>query len=161
MLRQASTIAYYTLLEALRNRLMWLLGLIPLTGIAVSGFLGELAVTESAQVQVALLAAFFRLAAVFLVATFVVTSLVRELNYKGLGLVLALPLPRAGYVLGKLAGFAALAVGPAEEVRAASNLASFPAWTGNPPTQPSHASQRLALAALTTARQQNPLTHNI
>ena len=28
MLRQASTIAYYTLLEALRNRLMWVLGLI-------------------------------------------------------------------------------------------------------------------------------------
>ncbi len=113
MLRQASTIAYYTLLEALRNRLMWLLGLILVAGIGISGFLGELAVTESAQVQVALLAAFFRLAAVFLVATFVVTSLVREFNDKGLELVLALPLPRAGYVLGKLAGFAALAVVPA------------------------------------------------
>ena len=113
MLRQASTIAYYTLLEALRNRLMWLLGLILVAGIGISGFLGELAVSESAQVQVALLAAFFRLAAVFLVATFVVTSLVREFNDKGLELVLALPLPRAGYVLGKLAGFAALAVVPA------------------------------------------------
>jgi hypothetical protein len=53
-------------------------------------------VTESAQVQVSLLAAFFRFAAVFLVATFVVTSLVLEFNDKGLELVLALPLPRAG-----------------------------------------------------------------
>jgi hypothetical protein len=116
MLRQASTIAYYTLLEALRNRLMWLLGLILLTGIAVSGSLGELAVTESAQVQVALLAAFFRFAAVFLVATFVVTSLVREFNDRGLELMLALPM--AGYALGKLA---ALAEVPAEEIGSAFN----------------------------------------
>lgn len=39
MLRQASTIAYYTLLEALRNRLMWLLGLVAVVGMGLSGFL--------------------------------------------------------------------------------------------------------------------------
>ena len=113
MLRQASTIAYYTLLEALRNRLMWLLGLILVAGIGISGFLGDMAVTEQKEVQVALLAAFLRLTGVFLMATFVVTSLVREANDKGLELVLALPLPRAGYVLGKLGGFALLSLLPA------------------------------------------------
>lgn len=113
MLRQASTIAYYTLLEALRNRLMWLLGLVLVIGIGLSGFLSDLAVTEQKETQVALLAAFLRLTAVFLMVIFVVTSLVREANDKGLELVLALPLPRAGYVLGKLAGFALLAVLPA------------------------------------------------
>ena len=113
MLRQASTIAYYTLLEALRNRLMWLLVLILVLAIGISGFLGDMAVTEQKEVQVALLAAFLRLTGVFLLATFVVTSLVREANDKGLELVLALPLPRAGYVLGKLAGFALLALLPA------------------------------------------------
>jgi hypothetical protein len=113
MLRQASTIAYYTLLEALRNRLMWLLGLILVAGIGISGFLGDMAITEKKEVQVALLAAFLRLTGVFLLATFVVTSLVREANDKGLELVLALPLPRAGYVLGKLGGFALLSLLPA------------------------------------------------
>ena len=96
MLRQASTIAYYTLLEALRNRLMWLLGLVLVIGIGLSGFLSDLAVTEQKETQVALLAAFLRFTAVFLMVIFVVTSLVREANDKGLELVLALPLPRAG-----------------------------------------------------------------
>ncbi|GAO35895.1 hypothetical protein SCT_1291 [Sulfuricella sp. T08] len=113
MLRQARTIAFYTLLEALRNRLMWLVGLVAITSIAISGFLHEIAITESGQIQVALLAAFLRFSAVFLLATFVVTSMVREFNDKGLELLLALPLPRAGYLLGKLAGFATLALMPA------------------------------------------------
>ncbi len=113
MLHQARTIAFYTLLEALRNRLMWLVALVALIGIALTGFLQEIAITESRQIQVALLAAFLRFSAVFLLATFVVTSMVREFNDKGLELLLALPLPRAGYLLGKLAGFAALALVPA------------------------------------------------
>ena len=113
MIRQARIIASYTLLEALRNRLMWLVALVALIGIGLSGFLGEIAITESRQVQVALLAAFLRFSAVFLLATFVVTSMVRESNDKGLELVLALPLPRASYLFGKLAGFAALALVPA------------------------------------------------
>lgn len=112
MLRQIRTIAFYTLLEALRNRLMWLLFAVVLIGIGISGFLNALAITESRQIQLALLAAFLRFSAVFLIATFVVTSMVREFNDKGLELVLALPLPRVGYLFGKLAGFALLAVVP-------------------------------------------------
>ena len=113
MLRQTQTIAFYTLLEALRNRLMWLVLLAAVAAIGISGFLNQLALTESRQIQVALMAAFLRFSAVFLLATFVITSMVREFNDKGLELLLALPLPRAGYLLGKLAGFAALAVMPA------------------------------------------------
>ncbi|MFA7279906.1 MAG: hypothetical protein WC100_07400 [Sterolibacterium sp.] len=113
MVRQARTIAFYTLLEALRNRLMWLVLLVALIGVGLSGFLQEIALTESSQIQLAMLAAFLRFSAVFLLATFVVTSMVREFNDKGLELVLALELPRAGYLLGKLAGFAALALVPA------------------------------------------------
>ncbi len=113
MLRQIRTIAYYTFLEALRNRLMWLIVAVALIGIGISGFLNALAITESRQIQIALLAAFLRFSAVFLIATFVVTSMVREFNDKGLELVLALPLPRVGYLFGKLAGFALLSVIPA------------------------------------------------
>jgi ABC-type transport system involved in multi-copper enzyme maturation permease subunit len=110
MLKQIRTIAYYTLLEALRNRLTWLIVVIALAGIGLTGFLNELALTENREIQLALLASFLRFSGVFLLATFVVTSMVREANDKGLQLVLALPLPRAGYLFGKLAGFATLAM---------------------------------------------------
>jgi ABC-type transport system involved in multi-copper enzyme maturation permease subunit len=112
-LRPSAIIARYTLLEALRNRLIWLLALAALAGIGLSGFLNELALTESREVQAALLAALLRLSGVFLIATFVVTSQVREANDKGLDMLLALPIPRAAYLLGKLAGFGALALLPA------------------------------------------------
>jgi ABC-type transport system involved in multi-copper enzyme maturation permease subunit len=113
MIHAVRTIATYTLLEALRNRLMWLQAAVVVIGLGLSGFLAEVAITESRQIQVALLAAFLRYSAVFLLATFVVTSIVREANDKGLEGVLALPIPRAAYALGKLAGFCALALVPA------------------------------------------------
>ncbi|MRW88935.1 ABC transporter permease [Duganella sp. FT80W] len=113
MMRPALTIARYTLLEALRNRLLWLLLLMAAGAVALSGFLNELALTESRQLQAALMGALLRLAAVFLVATFVITSMAREASDKGLELLLALPLPRATYLAGKLAGFGALALLPA------------------------------------------------
>ena len=112
-LSMASTIARYTLLEALRNRLLWLLIGAALGAVALAGFLQELALTESHALQAALLGAVLRLAAVFLIATFVITSMVREASDKGLELLLALPMPRATYLAGKLAGFGALAVLPA------------------------------------------------
>lgn len=107
------TIARYTLLEALRNRLLWLFVLAALGAVGLAGFLQPLALTESRQLQAALLGAVLRLAAVFLIATFVITSMVREAQDKGVELLLALPMPRAVYLGGKLAGFAALAILPA------------------------------------------------
>ncbi|WP_332856700.1 ABC transporter permease [Duganella sp. S19_KUP01_CR8] len=111
--RAALVIARYTLLEALRNRLLWLLVLALAAAVCAGGFLGQLALTESRQLQAALLAAVLRLAAVFLIATFVISSMAREAADKGGELLLALALPRAVYLLGKLAGFAALALLPA------------------------------------------------
>ena len=113
VLRPALTIARYTLLEAWRNRLPWLLVAIALAALGLASFAGALALTETRQVQAALLGALLRLAAAFLVATFVVTSMLREAGDKGLELLLALPVPRAAWLLGKLAGFFALASMPA------------------------------------------------
>ncbi|MFZ6843871.1 ABC transporter permease [Undibacterium sp. RuTC16W] len=110
MHKQIATIGFYTFIEALRNRLIWAVILIALIGIGFSGFLNEIALTESRQIQLALMAAFFRFAAVFLLATFVVSSMLREFNDKGLELLLSLALPRAAYLLGKWSGFAALAI---------------------------------------------------
>ncbi|MGK5050549.1 ABC transporter permease subunit [Janthinobacterium sp. RB2P8] len=112
-LRPAFTIARYTLLEALRSRLLWLFVLAACAAAALAGFLQQLALTESGAVQAALLAATLRLASVFLLATFIITSMAREAADRGLELLLALPMPRAAYLLGKLLGYAALAAVPA------------------------------------------------
>jgi len=106
-------IARYTAIEALRGRFLWLCLLAACGAAGLSLFVGQLALTESTATQAALAAAALRLASVFLIITFVVTSMAREAADKGLELVLALPLPRSAYLLGKLAGFAALAVLPA------------------------------------------------
>jgi ABC-type transport system involved in multi-copper enzyme maturation permease subunit len=103
-----ATIARYTFLEAVRNRLFALTaaGLVCLLG--VTEFVGELAITETAQIQAALVGAVMRLFAVCTVALFVVTSVVRESSDKGAEVLLSLPLPRHAYFLGKYAGFLAL-----------------------------------------------------
>ncbi|HEX8610514.1 MAG TPA: ABC transporter permease [Telluria sp.] len=113
MLGSAYTIAAYTLLEALRNRLAWVLAALAIGALALGGFLGQLALTESAALQAALLAALLRVCCVLLVASFVITSVVRESGDKGQELLLALAMPRAAYVLGKLAGFGLVALLPA------------------------------------------------
>ena len=107
------TIATWTLREALRNRLAWVLLILTLGAVGAAGFVGDLALTESRQIQGALLGASLRLSAAALIAAFVVTSIVRETNDKGQQLLLALDLPRSAYVLGKLAGFCTLAALPA------------------------------------------------
>ncbi len=56
-----------------------------------------------------MLAAPLRFAAVFIVAVFVITSMVRELSDKVTELLLSLPAPRSAYFFGKFAGYAMLA----------------------------------------------------
>ena len=109
MLRHILPIARYTLLEALRNRLLWLSLILVAAGLVFTQFLQQVAITESNQIQAALLAALLRVGAVFMLAAFVVTSMVREFNDKVMELVLSRPLRRSSYFLGKFAGYAAAA----------------------------------------------------
>jgi len=109
MHRQVLTIARFTTLEAVRTRL-------PLMAAAILGFIWlmsffvhQIAITESGRLQSSFFAAGARLACVFTLALYVTSSMVREFNEKGLELVLALDLPRASYLLGKLLGFFAIA----------------------------------------------------
>ncbi len=110
MLRHILPIARYTLLEALRNRLLWLALILVAGGLGFTQFLQQIAITESNQIQAALLAAILRVGAVFMLAAFVVTSMVREFNDKVMELILARPLRRSSYFFGKLAGYAAVAL---------------------------------------------------
>ena len=104
------TLAGTTLLEAARNRLFWLAAIAVGVALGLAQFLNQVAITESLEIQVALLAALLRVTAVFIVATFIITSMVREANDKVTELMLSQAAPRSSYFLGKFAGYALVAV---------------------------------------------------
>ena len=104
-----ATIARYTLLEALRTRLP-LLVLIALAAVfGASLFVETISITEGARFQTGFYASGARLACVFIAGIFVLVSVTREFDDKGMDVLLALDLPRSHYILGKLAGFTAIA----------------------------------------------------
>jgi len=101
-----ATVARYVLVEARRSALPWLAAAGLFGVLAFAGFLSQVAITEAASLQASASAALLRACAVFLIATHVVSSVVREANDKGLELALALPISRPAWYLGKLLGFA-------------------------------------------------------
>lgn len=105
MISKIVTIAKFTIVESMRNRLLWLSLLITAVSFGMTEFIGDLAITEQRATQVAVLAAFLRVSAVVVVALFVVSSTLRELQDKTLAMILAMPIPRSSYYLGKLIGF--------------------------------------------------------
>lgn len=105
MFSQVLTISRFTIIESLRNRLLLLSFLIIGISFALVEFIGDLAITEHRVTQVAILAAFLRMSAVVMVTLFVVPSMVRELQDKTLEMILAMPLRRGSYYIGKLIGF--------------------------------------------------------
>ena len=108
--QQIVTLARFTLLEALRTRLLWLF-VIALGGVyGLAFFVEQLAITESARVQIVFSAAASRLVAVFVLSLYILTSLVREFNDKGLELTMSFDLRRSDYILGRFAGFILIAV---------------------------------------------------
>jgi ABC-type transport system involved in multi-copper enzyme maturation permease subunit len=100
-----ATIGKFTALEALRTRLPLTAVLLLLLLLLSSLFVRELAVTEAARFQAVFYCAVARLGAVFLVVVYVLSSMSREFNDKGLEAVLALDVRRSHYILGKLCGF--------------------------------------------------------
>ena len=116
-------IARITIIEAYRSRMLAIGLAIAAAGFGAALFLGEIAITEVAQVQSTIVAALVRLGAVFLVIAFVVSSMVREYQDQIVAFTLAQPMPRYTYVLGKLTGFFAVAVALA--VLASLPLAAF------------------------------------
>lgn len=110
MFSQVLTISKFTIIESIRNRLLWLSFSIMLIGFVLVEFIGELTITEHSATQLAVLAVFLRLSAVLLMALFVVTSSLRELEDKTLEMILAMSIKRSSYYLGKLVGYIQLAM---------------------------------------------------
>jgi hypothetical protein len=121
------------LLEATKSRLPWLILFIALISIGISQFLGQLAILEAAGIQSAIQAAFLRLCGVFVIVTFVITSMVREADDKVTDLLLSQSPPRAAYFFGKLCGYSIVAMSIAVLFAAPPSLTSLGpgllAWT--------------------------------
>ncbi len=105
-----STIARFTLLEALRHHLFIMMIAVVAGVFGLAEFLGELSITESRQVRAAVTASLLRIFSVCAVCLFVISSVLRELDDKGLEIILSLPMPRYAYLFGKLFGFAGLSL---------------------------------------------------
>jgi ABC-type transport system involved in multi-copper enzyme maturation permease subunit len=132
-LKSVLPIARITLLEVVRSRLAWLIGAALLASLAIAGFLQQVAVIESREIQAAIIAALLRACAVFFVVLFVVMSVVRESNDKFFELVLSQASPRSSYLFGKFLGVAAagavIAVALSMPVALFAPVARVPAWT--------------------------------
>jgi Cu-processing system permease protein len=108
--QQIATLARLTILEAVRTRLMWVFIVVIALVFAAAYFIQQLAITESSRMLIAFSAAATRLAAVFVLSLYILVSLVREFNDKGLELTLSFDLRRADYILGRFLGFAMIAL---------------------------------------------------
>ena len=117
--RQIVIIARFTLLEAARTRLFWLFAGALALVFGATFFVQQLAIIESARLQIEFSAAATRLVAVFMLCLHVLSSIVREFNDKGLELTLSFDLRRSDYVLGRLLGFGAVALAMIEEFKRA------------------------------------------
>lgn len=110
MVTQVLIISKFTIIESMRNRLLWLSLLMMVIGFVLVEFVGDLAIAEHRATQLAVLAVFLRLGAVLLIALFVVSSSLRELQDKTLEMILAMSITRSSYYLGKLLGYLQLAI---------------------------------------------------
>lgn len=102
-------IAGFTLVEARRNGLAWVFAAAALAALGAALFAGTLALTETREMRAAIGAPVLRLAAVFIVAGFVATSVMREKDERIRDVLLALPITRWQFAWARLAGFCALA----------------------------------------------------
>jgi Cu-processing system permease protein len=105
MFFQILTISRFTIIESLRNRLLLISLLVIGISFGMVEFIGDLAITEHRVTQIAILAAFLRMSAVVMTTLFVVSGTVRELQDKTLEMILAMPIHRGSYYLGKLIGY--------------------------------------------------------
>lgn len=99
----------YTVLESVRNRIVWVVLGFAVVGLALAAFVGDYAVVDNRRSEIGILAAFYRFAAALTLMALVVTTTTREFNDKCPELYLSLPLSRHAYVIGKLLGFFVIA----------------------------------------------------
>ena len=110
MFNSLLSIARFTVIEAIRTRLLWVAAALLVMVMLAAEFAAALALTDSHGYRLGVYATLSRLALVFVIALFVSTSAVREFQGRLLDLTLSRPVTRASWYLGRLAGFGAVAL---------------------------------------------------
>jgi ABC-type transport system involved in multi-copper enzyme maturation permease subunit len=110
MFRQIKVIAKYTFIEAMLNRLFWVLAAFLISAFAVTEFIADIAVTDQREIQIAILANLLRYSGIGLLTILIISSGTREQQDKSLDFMLSLPISRTCYFLGKLSGFITLSL---------------------------------------------------
>lgn len=105
-----SIVAQYTVLEAIRTRVLHVGAGALAAWLVMTLFIGELAITESARMRTAVFAGGARLLLVFIVSLHVAHSIAREYSDRTLELILGRPVSRCDYYLGKFIGCVAIAL---------------------------------------------------
>lgn len=109
MLSSVFTIARYSLLEAVRGKVLWIVISLLILSVLISLFISQTALTETRESQVALMAGFLRLSSVFVMIFFVVSSVAREFQDKAIELIFSIAMPRYQIFIGKFLGFSLIA----------------------------------------------------
>jgi len=104
------TIARFSLIEAIRGKIIWIMASLLILSILLSLFIGQTALTETRESQVALMAGFLRLSSVMVIIFFVVSSVARDFQDKSIELLFAIAIPRYQVFIGKFIGFSLLAL---------------------------------------------------
>lgn len=104
------TIARYSLLEAVRGKIIWIVTALLILSVLLSLFISQTALTETAESQAALMAGFLRLTSILVMIFFVVSSVARDFQDKSIELLFAISIPRYQVFLGKFVGFSLLAL---------------------------------------------------
>jgi len=107
--QQIQTLSLSTLYEAYSGKMLSAIAGVLALGFTLAMFLGDVAITETAQVQQALLAGFLRVGLVFVLAVFVVNSSVREMQERSLLLLLSMPISRTALFFGKFTAYMVIA----------------------------------------------------
>ncbi len=109
-IQQILTLSISTLYEAYSGKMIVAVVGVLGIGFTLALFLGEMAITETAQTQQALLAGFLRMGLVFVLAIFVVNGSVREIQDRSILLVLSLPVSRTTVFFGKFCAYTLVAL---------------------------------------------------
>jgi ABC-type transport system involved in multi-copper enzyme maturation permease subunit len=123
------TIARFTVIDAIRSRWLWLVAASVASTLIVATFAGGMALTERASVMLAAGAPLARIQAVLMMIVLSIAGLVREIHERSMLLMMAAPISRTQWLLGKLLGMllvawvtAALSALPLLALQATPNL---------------------------------------
>ena len=99
------TIARFSLIEAIRGKIIWIIAALLVLAIMLSLFIGQTSLTETRESQVALMAGFLRVSSILVMIFFVVASIARDFQDKSIELLFAVSIPRYQIFIGKFFGF--------------------------------------------------------